>query len=96
MENFDSVIEVIHEAISGYLEVFTTKEDVERAIMEDMSVMEIPYTLFWKQDYISNYDDLADHEADVVHIPKLIVRGKYLGTHFFMEFYFKNAKEFNF
>ena len=61
-----------------------------------MSVMEIPYTLFWKQDYISNYDDLVDHEVDVVHIPKLIVRGKYLGTHFFMEFYFKNAKEFDF
>ena len=38
MESFDSVIEVIHEAISGYLEVFTTKEDVERAIKEDMSV----------------------------------------------------------
>ena len=96
MENFDSVIEVIHEAISGYLEVFTTKEDVEHAIKEDMSVMEIPYTLFWEQDYISNYDDLSDHEVDVVHIPKLIVCGKYLGIRFFMEFYFKNAKEFNF
>ena len=94
MENFDSVIEVIHEAISGYLEVFNTREDVERSIKEDMSVMEIPYTLFWKQDSISNYDDLVDHEVDVVSIPKLIVRGKYLGTHFFMEFYFKNAKEF--
>lgn len=94
MENFDSVIEVIHEAISGYLEVFHTREDVERAIKEDMSVMEIPYTLCWKQDSISNYDGLADSEVDVVSIPKLIVRGKYLGTHFFMEFYFKNAKEF--
>ena len=94
MENFDSVIEVIHEAISGYLEVFTTKEDVERAIKEDMSVMEIPYTLCWKQDSISNYNGLVDSEVDVVSIPKLIVRGKYLGTHFFMEFYFKNAKEF--
>ena len=56
--------------------------------------MEIPYTLCWKQDSISNYDGLVDSEVDVVSIPKLIVRGKYLGTHFFMEFYFKNAKEF--
>lgn len=94
MENFDNVIEVIHEAISGYLEIFDTKEDVERAIEEDMSVMEIPYTLSWKQDFISNYDGLTGHEADVVSIPKLLMRGEYLKNHFFMEFYFKNKKEF--
>ena len=36
MENFDNVITVIHEAISGYLEVFDNEKDVERAIKEDM------------------------------------------------------------
>ena len=64
MENFDSVIEVIHEAISGYLEVFHTREDVERAIKEDMSVMEIPYTLCWKQINLSelNKQETADYQ----------------------------------
>ena len=94
MENFDNVVAVIHEAISGYLEVFDTEEDVERAIKEDMSVMEIPYTLCWKQEHIANYDGLVNHEIDMVSIPKLTIRGKYLGSHFFMEFYFTNKKEF--
>ena len=94
MENFDNVITVIHEAISGYLEVFDNEKDVERAIKEDMGLMEIPYSLSWKQEHITNYDESVDHEADVVSIPKLTVRGKYLGSHFFMEFYFTNKKEF--
>lgn len=94
MENFDNVIAVIHEAISGYLEVFDTEEDVERAIKEDMGVMEIPYSLCWKQEYITNYDESVNHETDIVSIPKLTICGKYLGSHFFMEFYFTNKKEF--
>ena len=85
MENFDNVITVIHEAISGYLEVFDNEKDVERAINEDMGVIEIPYSLSWKQEFITNYDESVDHEADVVSNPKLTVRGKYLSSHFLME-----------
>lgn len=78
MENFDSVIEVIHEAICGYLEIFTSKADVEAAIKEDMSVMNISYTLEWQE---------------VEDMSKMTIQGKYKGSYFFMEFYFMDEQK---
>lgn len=81
MENIEDTIKIIHETISDYVELFHTKEDVETAIAEDMSVMGYPYELTWRQTNIAQ---------DEKPIYKLTVRIKIDGSFIFMEFYYWN------